>query len=118
MKLSKLVFLLVVALAAVSVTQCQDTAVEDETAESATATQAAGLEAEEGGTEDLDAGGAADDAAEKEHPVQSGPFIDLLGPALYSLEMIDENRAQIQQQYTNEALAGKNVVGLYFSADW
>ena len=54
---------------------------------------------------------------EKE-PEQLGPFIDLLGPYLYSLELIDETQAQIIPHYTNEALKGKKVVGLYFSADW
>jgi len=51
-------------------------------------------------------------------PEQSGPFIDLLGAQLYSLEMIDETQAQLTPQLTNEALKGKKVVGLYFSADW
>lgn len=70
----------------------------------------------------------ADPVAEKEAaasikddedtPVQSGPFIDLLGETLLSLEMIDEQRAQLNTVYTNEALAGKKVIGLYFSADW
>ena len=49
---------------------------------------------------------------------QSGPFIDLLGEQLLSLEMVDETSAQVHQHLTNEALAGKKVVGLYFSADW
>jgi len=51
-------------------------------------------------------------------PKQSGPFIDLLGETLYSLEMVDESHAQLHQHYTNEALSGKKVIGLYFSADW
>ena len=56
---------------------------------------------------------------EAEAPVvQSGPFIDLFGDVLLSLEMVDEAHAQVHQHYTNEALAGKKVVGLYFSADW
>ena len=55
---------------------------------------------------------------EEDTPVQSGPFIDLLGETLLSLEMIDEQRAQLNTVYTNEALAGKKVIGLYFSADW
>ena len=50
--------------------------------------------------------------------VQAGPFIDLLGDMLLSLEMVDEAHAQVHQHYTNEALSGKKVVGLYFSADW
>jgi len=51
-------------------------------------------------------------------PVQSGPLIDLFGPELYSLQLIDETSAQLASNYTNEALAGKSVVGVYFSADW
>jgi hypothetical protein len=51
-------------------------------------------------------------------PVQMGPFIDLLGETLLSLEMVDERRARLHELYTNEALSGKTVVGLYFSADW
>ena len=51
-------------------------------------------------------------------PVQSGPFIDLFGPTLLSLEMLDEAHAQLQHQYTSDALRGKKVVGVYFSADW
>lgn len=54
----------------------------------------------------------------EEAPMQAGPFIDLFGPTLYSLEMVDETSARINEVYTNEALAGKSVVGLYFSADW
>ena len=51
-------------------------------------------------------------------PVQSGPLIDLLGTKLQSLEIIDQTSAQVKEHYTNEALAGKKVIGLYFSADW
>jgi hypothetical protein len=51
-------------------------------------------------------------------PVQSGPLIDLFGPQLLALEILDEQTGQLNAQYTNEALAGKNVIGIYFSADW
>mmetsp|Transcript_4335 Transcript_4335/g.6618 ORF Transcript_4335/g.6618 Transcript_4335/m.6618 type:complete len:260 (+) Transcript_4335:112-891(+) len=51
-------------------------------------------------------------------PAQSGPFIDIFGETLVSLKMVDESHAQIETHYTNEALAGKKVIGLYFSADW
>jgi len=51
-------------------------------------------------------------------PPQTGPFIDLFGEVLLSLEMVDEAHAQVHQHYTNEILSGKKVVGLYFSADW
>lgn len=49
---------------------------------------------------------------------QSGPFVDIFGPSLLSLEMIDEKHAQLKSHPTNDALKGKKVVGLYFSADW
>eukprot|EP00591_Stephanopyxis_turris_P007765 CAMPEP_0195519620 /NCGR_PEP_ID=MMETSP0794_2-20130614/15143_1 /TAXON_ID=515487 /ORGANISM="Stephanopyxis turris, Strain CCMP 815" /LENGTH=334 /DNA_ID=CAMNT_0040648803 /DNA_START=59 /DNA_END=1063 /DNA_ORIENTATION=+ len=51
-------------------------------------------------------------------PLQTGPFIDILGETLLSLEMINETSAQFHSHLTNEALNGKKVVGLYFSADW
>lgn len=57
-------------------------------------------------------------AEEAEPPVQTGPFIDLFGSTLLSLEMVDDSHAQITQHYTNDALRGKKVIGLYFSADW
>jgi len=50
--------------------------------------------------------------------VQAGPFVDLLGPTLLSLQMIDDTHAQINSHATTDALKGKNVVALYFSADW
>lgn len=49
-------------------------------------------------------------------PAQTGPFVDIFGDVLLSLEMVDETHAQVHQHFTNEALAGKKVVGLYFSA--
>lgn len=51
-------------------------------------------------------------------PAQTGPFVDIFGDVLLSLEMVDETHAQVHQHFTNEALANKKVVGLYFSADW
>ena len=60
-----------------------------------------------------------DDPGTAQEPVvQSGPYVDLLGDTLLSLEMIDETKAQVHQHHTNVALDGKKVVGLYFSADW
>lgn len=53
-----------------------------------------------------------------EQPVQSGPFIDLLGPNLLSLEMVNENQARVVQNLTTDMLTDKKVIGLYFSADW
>jgi hypothetical protein len=58
------------------------------------------------------------EASTKKQPIQAGPFIDLLGPTLLSLHMIDETHAQLQTHLTNDILSGKSVVGLYFSADW
>jgi hypothetical protein len=65
-------------------------------------------------------GGSAtsDDEALPEPPVQTGPLIDLFGPALLGLEMIDEQHAQLTANYTSDALRGKKVIGVYFSADW
>lgn len=60
----------------------------------------------------------AEEAQEITEPVQSGPLIDLLGTKLQSLEIIDQSSAQVKEHYTNEALSGKKVIGLYFSADW
>lgn len=56
--------------------------------------------------------------AEVAPPQQSGPFVDIFGETLLSLQFVDETHAQVHQHYTNEILAGKKVVGLYFSADW
>jgi hypothetical protein len=56
--------------------------------------------------------------ADEEQPIQSGPLVDLLGPKLYSLQMVDEQQVQINEQYTTDALRNKDVIGLYFSADW
>lgn len=84
--------------------------IEDAEEESTTAAAAAAASSEE----------ELEEVEEEEAamPEQSGPFIDLLGSHLYSLEMIDETQAQLTPQLTNEALKGKKVVGLYFSADW
>jgi nucleoredoxin len=57
-------------------------------------------------------------ATEAKVPVQSGPLIDLFGPTLLKLEMLDETHARLQQNYTSDALRGKKVIGVYFSADW
>lgn len=55
---------------------------------------------------------------EPDRPIQSGPLVDLFGEQLLSLKMIDETHAQLETHYTNEILAGKKVIGVYFSADW
>merc|ERR1719199_1247952 len=95
--------------AAAAAAAVDEEAVEQEppNSKSETAEQAGELSGEE-----------VESVAEEDTPIQSGPFIDLLGDTLLSLEMIDEQRAQILTHYTNEALAGKKVIGLYFSADW
>jgi thiol-disulfide isomerase/thioredoxin len=51
-------------------------------------------------------------------PAQSGPLVDLLGPQLLSLEIVDDTHAQLLPHLTNEVLKGKEVIGVYFSADW
>jgi hypothetical protein len=51
-------------------------------------------------------------------PVHSGPLIDLFGPQLLALEIQDEQTGQLNVQYTNEDLARKHMIGIYFSADW
>ena len=61
---------------------------------------------------------AGDENYEIAAPVQSGPFIDLFGPTLLSLKMVDETHAQMVSNYTNDVLLGRSVVGVYFSADW
>lgn len=52
----------------------------------------------------------------QEAVVQSGPFIDLLGETLLSLEMVDQTHAKLNTHYTNDALKDKKVIALYFSA--
>ena len=69
-------------------------------------------------TDSKDASAVEDEQVTVDEPVQYGPFIDLFGPHLYTLELLDESRAKLSANYTNEVLAGKKVVGLYFSADW
>ena len=49
---------------------------------------------------------------------QQGPFIDLLGPQLIRLDLLNETHAELAAPLTNEALSNAKVVGLYFSADW
>ena len=51
-------------------------------------------------------------------PVQSGPLIDLFGPTLLSLERTGEGTAKMVEHHTSDALRNKNVIGVYFSADW
>lgn len=52
------------------------------------------------------------------HPIQTGPLIDLFGQQLLSLKMVDESSAELRPHFTSDALRGKKVIGVYFSADW
>eukprot|EP00980_Cylindrotheca_fusiformis_P028903 scaffold22672_cov141-Cylindrotheca_fusiformis.AAC.6 len=61
---------------------------------------------------------APEQQAQESNPVQEGPLIDLFGERLLSFELLDETTGRISANYTNEALTGKRVIGLYFSADW
>jgi hypothetical protein len=63
-------------------------------------------------------GDESQSAQQQQAPAQTGPFVDIFGEVLLSLEMVDETHAQVHQHFTNEALRSKKVVGLYFSADW
>jgi nucleoredoxin len=96
------------------------TATAEATEEAAATTDGAATATESGEEAQLE-----EEIAEEQHqqeeeaePVQAGPFIDLFGDRLLSFEFLDETRGQINGNYTNEALSGKKVVGLYFSADW
>lgn len=53
-----------------------------------------------------------------EPPQQTGPLVDIFGETLLSLVMIDDKNAQLEVHNTNDALKGKKVIGVYFSADW
>ena len=86
--------------------------------ESEVLTQVSDETIEDATPETPEANTASDQKVEEQEPVQSGPFIDLFGTKLQSLELVDEKSAQIKEVYTNEALSGKKVVGVYFSADW
>lgn len=124
MKLSVLLFALLACIFASTAVKCQETAqaTSEDVAANATATSDTSEEVPEETNKDEEEAPVTEetDGATKETdaslapPVQSGPFIDLLGPTLLSLEMIDESHAQLAQHYTNEALSGKNVIGLYF----
>jgi hypothetical protein len=105
-----------------SVAENQDTLINESISESAAAIAADSPAAELGDVEDIldldtvDGGDGATPVSTE--PVQSGPFVDLFGPTLLSLNMVDATRAQIVSNYTSDALRGKSVVGVYFSADW
>eukprot|EP00526_Cylindrotheca_closterium_P015741 CAMPEP_0113634764 /NCGR_PEP_ID=MMETSP0017_2-20120614/18109_1 /TAXON_ID=2856 /ORGANISM="Cylindrotheca closterium" /LENGTH=267 /DNA_ID=CAMNT_0000545491 /DNA_START=246 /DNA_END=1049 /DNA_ORIENTATION=+ /assembly_acc=CAM_ASM_000147 len=95
-----------------------DEAATETDAETATeATPEAASQEEVGSATEEEATPAAEEQQEVA-PVQEGPLIDIFGEKLYSFEMLDETTGQINPHYTNEALTGKKVIGLYFSADW
>lgn len=105
-----------------------DETIDAAASEEAVATDAETETADEAATaSSTEAGGATEGPPEyteeekailKKLEEQTGPFVDLFGPQLYSLQMIDETQAQLVPQFTNEALKGKKVIGVYFSADW
>lgn len=52
-------------------------------------------------------------------PEPTNPLVDIFGPKLLKLEINEAgNQATIQEELTADALKGKSVVGIYFSADW
>ena len=114
MKLMKVLFVMTAALAAISSIQALQAGAEETAATTEETVDNVTLDLD--GASDSEEGAAS--TAEPAAPVQSGPLVDLLGPTLLSLEMIDETSAQLQPHYTTDALRGKNVIGLYFSADW
>lgn len=120
MKLSVLLLTLLVFIVAASSEEATPVAANDtNTTTSATNKTAETLTSTDSAKKDASTNNDTEtSAATEKAPVQSGPFIDLLGPTLLSLEMVDETHAQLASHYTNDALRGKSVVGLYFSADW
>jgi nucleoredoxin len=55
---------------------------------------------------------------ETKPPIQMGPLIDIFGQQLLTLEMMNDTSAALRPSLTSDALRGKKVIGLYFSADW
>lgn len=98
-------------------TETAESTSESESASPADANANANVEATKE-TEDTPSQGETKTGAPTPAPKQSGPFIDLFGENLLSLKMVDETHAQLETHLTNEALAGKKVIGVYFSADW
>ena len=131
MKFSKLFLCLILSLACVSAQEVAEAETTTEPAEGAASTTE-NDETTTAATESSPEASATTDEAEeiasstpqkdeevtKELPVQSGPFVDLFGPSLLSLEMTSPTTAQLNEMLTNDALKGKKVIGLYFSADW
>uniref|UniRef100_A0A7S2YP98 Thioredoxin-like fold domain-containing protein n=1 Tax=Entomoneis paludosa TaxID=265537 RepID=A0A7S2YP98_9STRA len=87
-------------------------------AASETDTAAAAASAQPEAVTEEAAAAAEETTATEEPPVQSGPLVDLFGPTLLSLELTGPSTAQLKEHYTTDALQGKKVIGVYFSADW
>ncbi|KAG7350813.1 alkyl hydroperoxide reductase [Nitzschia inconspicua] len=100
---------------ATSVTTDESSAHDEEQAKTATKEKSSVTDQSQ---KDATSSESEDKVETEEEPFQAGPLIDLFGPKLQSLKLVDETSAQISEQYTNEALKGKNVIGIYFSADW
>lgn len=131
LKMKLIIFLLcvlscLICVAAQETAEMEETLVEntDASVDTDGVDQAADIATDTEEVEDLDAGEEAIPETQEgedvtaERPVQSGPFIDLLGPSLLSIELTDPTTARISESLTNDALKGKKVIGLYFSADW
>jgi hypothetical protein len=138
MKLSTLIFTLLVSIAVLgSTVLCQEAATETTTKGATTEESASALDVNGETTKEEGAAEAeqpvsepveqvpdsksesAEQEATKSEPVQAGPLIDLFGAQLLSFHLSDDGQSgQIGAEYTNEALAGKKVIGVYFSADW
>jgi len=115
MKLSTSFFCALVALllTAVELASAQEAAVEADVTASAASTDEQSSKASESKASNAETNTATDNP-----PVQTGPLIDIFGQKLLSLEMVDETTAEFREHLTTDALRGKKVIGVYFSADW
>lgn len=124
MKLSNLLLALSLSLGLLgSIVVGQEAATVAEDAVTSTTTEEATIDLDEAAPEEAGEEKVKENVEETQAetaapPVQSGPLVDLLGPSLFSLDMVDETHAQFVQHTTSDALRGKKVIGLYFSADW
>jgi len=98
-----------------------ETSAEEETTEETTDTEAEAADTQEESSSD-DNTVMEEEEQEvtdaPEPPQQTGPLVDIFGETLLSLVMIDDKNAQLEVHNTNDALKGKKVIGVYFSADW
>ena len=120
MKLSTSLFCALVALLLTSVelASAQEAAVEADVSASSTLTTTAESAKETAASTDEQAADAETKTVTDNPPVQTGPLIDIFGQKLLSLEMVDETTAELREHLTTDALRGKKVIGVYFSADW